>query len=35
MSDLNLMIKNGWGLTDPKKIPADWRTRVKPKAARA
>lgn len=29
MSDLDLMIKNGWGDTPQSKIPEDWRTRKK------
>ncbi len=30
MSDLDLMIANGWGSTPQTQIPADWRTRKKP-----
>ncbi len=30
MSDLDLMIENGWGSTPQTQIPADWRTRKKP-----
>jgi hypothetical protein len=29
LSDLDLMIKNGWGDTPQTKLPADWRTKVK------
>ncbi len=29
MSDLDLMIENGWGNTPQTQIPADWRTRKK------
>jgi hypothetical protein len=28
ISDLDLMIRNGWGDTPQTKIPADWRTRT-------
>lgn len=27
MSDLDLMIANGWGDVSQEKLPADWRTR--------
>lgn len=27
MSDLDLMIRNGWGNTPQRNLPADWRTR--------
>jgi len=30
MSDLDLMIANGWGSTPQTQIPTDWRTRKKP-----
>lgn len=29
MSDLDLMIANGWGDTPQHRLPADWRTRKK------
>ncbi len=29
MSDLDLMIANGWGSTPQNQIPPDWRTRRK------
>ena len=30
MSDIDLMIANGWGETPQHSIPSDWRTRIKP-----
>ena len=30
MSDLDLMIANGWGDTPQQRMPRDWRTRIKP-----
>lgn len=30
MSDLNLMIANGWGDTPQERLPHDWRTRILP-----
>ena len=29
MSDIDLMIANGWGNTPQTRIPEDWRTRIK------
>lgn len=29
MSDLDLMIENGWGDTPQERLPTDWRTRIK------
>jgi hypothetical protein len=31
MSDLDLMIANGWGDTPQKKLPENWRTKKNPK----
>lgn len=31
LSDLDLMIENGWGDTRQENIPKDWRTRMNPK----
>lgn len=32
MSDLDLMIKNGWGGTARNQIPSDWKTKKGPDA---